>query len=300
MKLRPVLRFALISLAVLLLVNITLAQEFPTGDAIRGGKLYDNWFVVVDVLPPDGDHPLWQTQESNLRSGTVTWRCSTCHGWDYKGQEGAFGPDSEEYTGFPGVLNMVGVPYQDIYAWFDGSNNPDHDFSELMNWGALVDLITFLRTKQVDVALIIDYEDKSALGQAEEGRNLYNDECAECHGEDGSALNFNTAQSPEFIGDVAWENPWRFVHHIRFGTLRTPEHSFELTGWSLQNIADTLAYSQDLPSGNPLAGQPEELVSDQFPDYSRQGEMSAINIAAAVIVLVILLGLAWTSHQGKS
>lgn len=300
MEFRSVFRFALISLAVLLLANVALAQDVSKGDAIRGGKLYDNWFVILDVLPPDGDHPLWQTQESNLRSGTVTWRCSTCHGWDYKGLDGAYGLDSAEYTGFPGVLNMVGVANEDILAWLDGSNNPDHDFSELMNRDAFVDLVTFLRTKQIDIALIIDYQDKTALGSPPDGRNLYNDECAECHGEDGSALNFNTAQSPEFIGDVAWENPWRFIHRVRFGTLRTLEHSFELTGWSLQNIADTLAYSQVLPPGNPLAGQPEELVSDQIPDYSRQGDMGAINIGAAAIVLVILLGLAWTSRQGKS
>lgn len=300
MKFKSIYRFAMVLLAVLLLVKVVLAQDVPGADGIRGGRLYDNWFVILDVLPPEGDHPLWQTQDSNLRSGTVTWRCSTCHGWDYKGADGAYGLNSAEYTGFPGVLNMVGTTNLEILAWLNGSNNPDHDFSELMNPGAFIDLIAFLRTKQVDVALIIDYQDKSALGRPADGRELFDESCALCHGEDGSALNFNTAQNPIFIGDVALDNPWKFVHRVRFGSLLTTDHSFELTGWSLPKIADTLAYSQKLPPGNPLAGQPVLIVDDQTLDYSGQGDMSAINIAAVVIVLVILLGLVRISYQSKS
>ncbi|MEK6256376.1 MAG: hypothetical protein N2C13_03540 [Chloroflexota bacterium] len=300
MKVRSLLLFTCISLGVLMLAKAALAQDIPQGDAIRGGQLYDNWFVILDLEPPQGDHPLWQTQQSNTRSGSVTWRCSTCHGWDYKGKDGAYGPQSPQYTGFPGISSMVGLSNNEILAALDGTNNPDHNFSELINNHALVDIIAFLRTKQVDIALIIDYEDNTALGREETGRDVYGDYCIECHGFDGSALNFDTAGTPEFIGDLALENPWKFIHRVRFGRPLSEFHAFENVGLSLQNITDALTYSQTLPPADPMAGKIDPLSDDQFLNVVGQGELNAIILAAAGIVLVIIVGLAWTTYKSKT
>ncbi|MCH7663002.1 MAG: hypothetical protein IH859_03920 [Chloroflexi bacterium] len=300
MRSRNLLRFVTILIITLFIGNSAFAQDFPPGDAIRGAQLYDNWFVMLDQLPPAGDQPLWGTQDSNERSGTVTWRCSTCHGWDYKGVDGALGPGSQEYTGFPGVFDVVGSSGNEILAALDGTQNPAHNFFEHINRRALLDIIAFLRTKLVDVDLIIDNQDQSSFGIAAYGRGLFGLSCTQCHGEDGSALNFASAVSPAFIADVALEDPWRFIHIVRFGSPLLIDHAFESSDWSLQNVADTLAYAQSLPPGDPLAGQARPGTADTVQDIAGQGQLSAIIFAAALIVLVILLGLAWTSYNPKS
>lgn len=90
------------------------------GDRVRGGLLYDKWWAVGEEddhehddheasgAAPEGDHPLWATQSTNERSGGDTWRCKECHGWDYKGADGAYG-DGSHFTGFVGVLQMSGT-----------------------------------------------------------------------------------------------------------------------------------------------------------------------------------------------
>jgi mono/diheme cytochrome c family protein len=68
-----------------------------------GGILYDMWWAVTGADEPTGDHPLWATQNTNTRTGPDTWRCKECHGWDYRGADGAYGSGSH-FTGFVGVL----------------------------------------------------------------------------------------------------------------------------------------------------------------------------------------------------
>ena len=73
----------------------------------RGGLLYDMWWTVVPgASEPKSDHPLWSLQTTNKRSGSVSWRCKECHGWDYRGKEGAYGSGSR-YTGFMGVWDAA-------------------------------------------------------------------------------------------------------------------------------------------------------------------------------------------------
>lgn len=60
-----------------------------------------------------------------------------------------------------------------------------------------------------------------------------------CHGADGKTLNFGTPQKPEYVGTVARENSWEFVHKVRFGQPGADP---------LQEVLDVLAYSQSLPA----------------------------------------------------
>src|SRR3990172_2406752 len=80
----------------------TTAPELA-GDMIRGGLLYDVWWDVVGADAPTTDQPLWKTQTTNTRTGPDTWRCKECHGWDYKGVDGAYGAGSHK-TGFAGIV----------------------------------------------------------------------------------------------------------------------------------------------------------------------------------------------------
>ena len=106
------------------------------GNSLRGGLLYDKWWKPLGLDAPETDHPLWATQTDNTRSGADTWRCKECHGWDYKGAEGAYSGGSH-FTGFTGVFQGAGTDPNELLAALQGATNADHDFSVVMDEQAL-------------------------------------------------------------------------------------------------------------------------------------------------------------------
>ena len=50
-----------------------------------GGKLYDDFWTILDELPPEDRNPALSGALSVSRRDT--WRCVTCHGWDYSGAD---------------------------------------------------------------------------------------------------------------------------------------------------------------------------------------------------------------------
>jgi len=240
-----------------------IAQE---GDAIRGGLLYDAWWVVLaadeeheheedhedGAGAPEGDHPLWATQDTNMRSGADTWRCKECHGWDYLGVEGAYGSGSH-MTGFPGVMGSAGQPAEDIVASLSGSTNLDHDFSTVMEEQDLLDLATFLSGSLIDPNTLLN-DDSMSAGDAANGEGLYGNVCVNCHGPAGNAINFGGLDDPEFLGHLAADNPWEFIHKVRFGQPGWPMPSAINNGWTDQEVADVLAFVEGFTTDPALTG----------------------------------------------
>lgn len=229
----------------------TLPTEAPTlGSISNGGKLYDKWWVVAGVDEPEGDNPIWDRQDTNTRSGADTWRCKECHGWDYMGAAGAYGTGSH-YTGFPGVLDAQDKSFEDLFAMLTGGVDPEHDYS-VMGESALNDLVAFLQEGLMDVSSLIDSETKAAIGgDATSGEGLYMSACAACHGEDGRMVNFHDEDEPEYVGNIALDNPWEFLHKVRAGQPGTGMPSSIDLGWILQNLVDLLLYAQSLPTEAP-------------------------------------------------
>jgi thiosulfate dehydrogenase len=97
----------------------------------------------------EGDQALWSTQSTNKRSGADTWRCKECHGWDYKGADGAYGSGSHA-TGFVGVFASKDKPASEIVAALKGSTNPGHDFSAYLDEASLNDLAVFITQALID------------------------------------------------------------------------------------------------------------------------------------------------------
>ena len=231
------------------LATIAEAQTAPPSSIAAGGRLYDKWWTAVPGLKePVGDHPMWALQTTNKRKGDTTWRCKECHGWDYKGQDGAYGSGSR-FTGFPGVLAAPAKTVDAIKASLKGSTNPKHDFSSVLDDAALTNLANFLKFGLVDLSAAIDLKTKKLVkADAARGQQL-SVICAACHGPDGKKLNFGTPEKPEYSGTVAQENPWEFVHKVRAGQPGSdpPMPTGVEMGWSLQDVLDILAYSQTLP-----------------------------------------------------
>ncbi|HSB91195.1 MAG TPA: c-type cytochrome, partial [Anaerolineales bacterium] len=232
--------------------------EVPTplpelvGDPVRGGQLYDSWWNVTGAEKPTSDQPLWSTQSTNTRTGADTWRCKECHGWDYKGKDGAYGSGSHQ-TGFPGVFPDSSQPPSEILGILTGGTNQDHDFSGVMDGQALTDLALFLAQAQIDTAEVINPDKTPIGGTVDAGKTLYEGTCAACHGPQGTALNFGDSAEPEYVGTIAADNPWEFLHKVRFGQPGSAMPSAITTGWTTQNLVDLLAYAQTLPTGPSLS-----------------------------------------------
>jgi thiosulfate dehydrogenase len=221
------------------------------GDLVRGGLMYDNWWKAAEVDAPTGDHPLWKTQTTNTRTGLDTWRCKECHGWDYKGVDGAYGSGSHK-TGFPGIFSAKDKPAAEVLDTLKGSANPDHDFSAMLDEQALIDLALFVTQGQIDGDELIN-ADKTAKGDASQGNEKYETTCENCHGPQGVAMNFGDFEELEFVPHIAADNPWEFLHKVRFGQPGEVMPSSIVNKWTDADLANVLAYVQTL--------SPEAVVS---------------------------------------
>ena len=217
------------------------------GDVVTGGLLYDKWWSVLELDEPAGDNPVWARQTTNERSGADTWRCKECHGWDYKGSEGAYGSGSH-FTGFTGVFNAQSKSVEDLVAQLSGQTNPDHDFS-VMGEEAMAALVAFITEGLDDYTPLIDADKNAVGGDSADGETQYASTCAACHGTDGTTLNFGSDDEPEYVGTIAVDNPWEFFHKIRAGQPGTQMPSAIANGWSLEDVLNLLSFAQTLPSG---------------------------------------------------
>ncbi len=226
---------------------LAFAQAIPTSSPItEGGRLYDKWWKAMGVDAPEGDQPLWATQSSNERSGADTWRCKECHGWDYKGVEGAYGSGSHT-TGFPGIMAAASMSAEELAGWFDGTANADHDFSQYLGEDQIAMLVAFTQDGLNDVSTFIN-EDKSVNGDPDQGKLVYTSTCKRCHGEDGAELNFGDDAEPEYVGTIAVDNPWEFVHKAINGQPGEHMPAAANLDLSLEDMANLLNYAQTLPT----------------------------------------------------
>ncbi len=225
---------------------------------VLGGQLYDKWWAAANVPEPTGDHPLYPAV--GQKTGSTTWRCKECHGWDYKGVDGAYGSGSH-FTGIGGVFGstMTTEEMFDLIKTDSGTFGHGYGNSGLSDED-INNIVTFLRQSVIDTDQYIDANNEfvgdSAVGRwgYQAAGGYYN--CASCHGDDGTEINFGDAINPQYVTDVASGNPWELLHKIRFGQPSTQMTSWLLVNGQDQGAADIGRYLQD---GFPIA----EYVGDQ-------------------------------------
>ena len=206
-------------------------------------------------MKPEGDHPLWKTQNSNKRNGYSTYRCKECHGWDYRGKDGAYSKGSH-FTGFIGIYSASqNKSISELEAALKGSTNTDHDFSGMLSNTDIADLVLFMKKGIIDMTSLINRDAVPARGNQRTGSEIFITSCTHmCHGHNGLAINFGDEKKPEFIGTVANKNPWEFIHKIRSGQPGTRMASAIIFRWSNNDILDLLSYARTLPKAVPEQG----------------------------------------------
>ncbi len=207
----------------------------------RGGRLYDNWYATLGQDAPEATHPLWPASNAK-KKGAATWRCKSCHGWDYKGAAGAYGKGSYK-TGIKGLAHLRGTDPADIVPRF---SDKAHRFADVLPKDDLGRLALFVSKGLHDADPVIDRDSKAVKGNEARGQGIFQTICAACHGFDGKALNWGDEKKPAFVATEANANPWEVLHKIRNG-----HPGFEmiaLRAFALQDAVDVLAYAKTLPT----------------------------------------------------
>ena len=224
---------ALFFMVVLNLVGNCFAGN--TSDISRGGLLYDRWYEVVDVKKPDFTHPGWPASNTN-KHGSTTHRCKSCHGWDYKGRDGAYRSGSYK-TGIPGIQAFSGGDKREV---LDILTNELHGMERYLPAKDLDDLALFIVDGQFDFSKFIDVETNLVIsGDSRAGSEYYDTVCAKCHGVDGYLIKDMTP-----VGTIAHKNPWEVMHKIING--QAGEKMPSMRAFGMNVVMDIMAYVQTL------------------------------------------------------
>jgi mono/diheme cytochrome c family protein len=204
----------------------------------RGGRLYDNWYAEIKERAPAVSHPAYPRDRVHSKDPKTNWRCKECHGWDYRGRDGAYGT-GRHFTGIKGIRDMAGA---DPAAIIPILKDADHRYGGLMAETDLRDLANFVSRGQVDMDRYVDRKTKTVKGHESLRQDYYKSICVGCHGRDGYRL-----RTIPPLGDVARDNPWESLHKILNG--HPGERMPALRVLDRQTLVDVLAYVQTLPDG---------------------------------------------------
>jgi len=243
-----------------------------------GGRLYDKWWAASDLKPapaaPTTTHPIWE-QTGNKQTGDTTWRCASCHGWDYMGSLGIYGKsDSPFNTGIRGIVGTQATPvqhtepasvFQFIHSGVDPTNGKTHSFGTMLSDSDIYNLTLFVVSMQGEAANskaprnLIHSDDGLTKGMEDMGKTVYtaakaDGGCADaaCHGATGRAIDFtdsNLATLPNsFVDTSAQQDPWKSLHKIRFGaagSLMPGLHEVPTVAQPQDAALDALAFAQN-------------------------------------------------------
>ena len=220
-------------LAALLCTPPAFAAESESSMA-RGGRLYDKWWAENKAAKPAGMHPAY-TVKGGKYADENSWRCKECHGWDYKGKDGAYAKGGHA-SGIKGIAGAAGREPAAIAALLRDRN---HGYSEAqLSARDAADLALFVARGLGSVERHVGADDK-ARGDAARGEAYFNTLCAGCHGEDGRKIKDGPA-----LGSVA-DNGAEMLHKVLNG--QPGEGMPALRALDGQIAADLAAYLTRLP-----------------------------------------------------
>lgn len=233
----------------------------------EGGRLYDKWWQEYNLVPPDTTHPSYP--QTSQKKGSSSWRCKECHGWDYRGRDGAYSKGSH-FTNIIGIIGFSGKDENDVVAIL---KNSTHQYDRVILDRAIQIIAKFVVNGQVDMDKYIDRQTRKSKGDASWGRDIFENKCARCHGDEGRDINFGNENNPEYVSTVAVTNPWEALHkiinghpgarmshniihssrtiHQRYmnGEMRLMERMPSMRGvLTDEQMADLLSYMQTLPA----------------------------------------------------
>ena len=149
----------------------------------RGGRLYDKWFAENKAAKPTADHPAYPVKGGKYGKDT-SWRCKECHGWDYKGKDGAYAKGAHA-TGIKGINGAAGKDPAAIAAVL---RDKTHGYTEAQLSAKDASRSGAVRLQGPGRPGQVLRRGNKATGDAAKGEAYFNTLCAGCHGEDGKKV----------------------------------------------------------------------------------------------------------------
>jgi len=270
-----------ISLFIFLLISAFSSVAFFQRSAEKGAWIYSAFDKVLGIETISIHNPLWDSSLSNEVSAAESWRCSTCHGWNYQGMVTFSGV----LVDYPGLQDVSEMTDDEISSWLNGEENRDHDFSKYLTIESGEELLSFFRNDRFEKWVNVDEVEIIKSGNSSLGEEIYKDICIECHGSLGAKINLGSLSQPLFIGDLVAAEQSRIVHHLEFGFL-SHKKIFELD----PNVNDTdliniTKYLTAMPISSTIMENREILQLRAFED---QGDLQFLLIAAFTLFLILL------------
>lgn len=201
----------------------------------RGGRLYDKWFAENKTTKPGDDHPAYP-HKGGKYGKDASWRCKECHGWDYRGKDGAYAKGGHA-SGIVGIAGAAGKDPQAIAALL---RDKTHGYTEAqLSAKDAGDLALFVSKGQIDMSKFVDAATGKPKGDGAKGEAYFNTLCAGCHGIDGKKV----ANSPA-LGSVS-DNAYEMLHKVLNG--QPNEAMPSLRSLDRQIAADIVVHLQTLP-----------------------------------------------------
>ena len=220
---------------------LTYIQSLPPRDLlasiVRGGRLYDTWYKENGREVPQGVHPAYQGTPPKGVEPRTTWRCKECHGWDYRGRDGA-ASTAENKTAAVGIHRLAGGDPGEIMTRFSDAR---HAYGGLLSPRDRLDLANFVSRGQFDMDEVIDRMNGKSRGRPERYTSHYHTICAPCHGSDGREI-----RTMPPLGRIAAGDPWRALHGILNGHPGEPMPP--LMALPREAAVGILSYIQTLPT----------------------------------------------------
>lgn len=217
---------------------VLYVQTLPTlnlsASIAHGGRLYDDWQSETGARKPILPHPSYPAAGFYANDPQASWRCKSCHGWDYLGNQGE-ASRGRYATGIKGIKGMVGADVQRIAAIL---RDDTHKYGAVLKQRDVLDLANFVSAGQVDMGSVIDGASHRLRGDAVSGGPFYRTLCVACHDTDGKGMSSSLARAVS-------ANPYGAVHTVLNG--HPDERMPALRELQLQTVIDILSYVQTLP-----------------------------------------------------
>lgn len=221
--------------------GLSQADQELVASVAAGGRMYDNWIRELALKKPKDAHPLYPSSVQFTKAPWQTWRCVSCHGWDYLGDKGAFST-GDNYTGITGVSGMIGSKPEDVAAVL---RDEKHGYGDIFDDQALRDISNFVTKGLVPMDRVIDRASGRAMSEPVNASAHFSTICVNCHGFDGRMM----ATIPP-LGDAARANPWQALHKMLNG--HPGDDMPALRAFDVRTTLSTLAFVQGLPPRDPL------------------------------------------------
>ncbi|MGI9480853.1 MAG: c-type cytochrome [Hyphomicrobiales bacterium] len=203
-----------------------------------GGKLYDNIWTMTAINPPEKPNPAFPADIDV--SASETWRCVSCHGWDYKGKDGERSkmgmPDA-----FANLKHIEGTELETVTKRIREAH-PEYP-NELFDDAILEVLALFVSIGQYNRDAFLT-SDGIALGKVENGRAIFEGACMNCHQYDGKATLIGELGDKSSLGWISRNRPEQALHKVMNGVPGTDMLAIRFL--TERQIGDLFAFLQTL------------------------------------------------------